>query len=285
VGADLALSAGYARTVRRIALAMISFASACATDEGVPEGKLARVGEVVLGPDDLAGVQAQLGAYAQLRFRGEEGRASLLEALVTAELLAQEAIAAGLGDDPRVHWAVLEEVATLARNAEFERRVPYADVAADGTALRAYYDAHPDELVVAEQRRAEGVLVATWAEAERALAQLQAGSELAALGEVVTTPLQVRDDAEYPAFHRVLFDRALAAGDPLPQPVMVGERLLVGRVREVVAPARVPFDDAVAQEQLVQAVRAPLLERAERELEAELAARWPEAPPPAAARR
>src|SRR5688572_13563891 len=117
--------------MRPLALALSWLALACATDEGVPDGKLARVGDVVLGPDDLAGVQAQLGAYAQLRFRGEEGRASLLEALVTAELLAQEAIAAGLGDDPRVHWAVLEEIATLARNAELERRVPYAEVAAD----------------------------------------------------------------------------------------------------------------------------------------------------------
>ena len=59
--------------------------------------------------------------------------------------------------------------------------------------------------------------------------------------EIVSTPLQARDDAEYPAFHRVLFDVGLGASDLLPQPVLIGERLLVGRVREIVPAGRARF--------------------------------------------
>ncbi|MBL8942648.1 MAG: hypothetical protein JNK45_05855, partial [Myxococcales bacterium] len=54
--------------------------AACATDEGIPEGKLARVGDVVFGPEDVAAVSAQLGAYAQLRFAGGDGHGALLGA-------------------------------------------------------------------------------------------------------------------------------------------------------------------------------------------------------------
>jgi parvulin-like peptidyl-prolyl cis-trans isomerase-like protein len=260
---------------RRLALSLFVTAACGGPSEGVPEGKLAVVGEVAFGPEDVAAVQAQLGAYAQLRFAGGEGRPALLRALVDAEVLAQRAIARGLGDDPRVRWAELEEIAQVHRSAELERRVPRAAIAADEAALRAWYDAHQDELEVPERRSVEGVIVRTWAEAEAIEAKLRLGAELKELGTFAHTGLVERDDREFPGFHPLLFDPALGVGDVLPRAVVIGEKLMVGRVREIQAAAPAAFDDPAVRERAVEVVRAPLLAAAEAELARELAERFP----------
>jgi hypothetical protein len=252
----------------------------CTTDEGVPDGKLARVGDVVFGPDDVAAVGAQLGAYAQLRFAGTEGHVALLGSLVDAEVLAQEAIRQGLGDDPRVRHALAEEIASVYLTTELERRVPYAEIAADVPRLRAWYDANADTLAVAEQRSAQGVVFENWTLAEQAMLAVASGTTtLEELGELLTTPLAVRDDAEFPGFHAVLFDASLAKGELLPRPVPVGERLLVARVHEIVPRGAPPFDDPATRERIVQAVRAPLVAEARAALLRELAERYPEQAP------
>jgi hypothetical protein len=264
-----------------LGLSVATVPPACSvSDEGVPPGKLAVIGDVVLGPEDLSGVGTQLGPYAQLRFGGIEGRAVLLEALVAAELMAQAAQDEGLGDDPRVEWALYEEEAALFLAAELERRVPRETVAADRAALRAWYDEHPEALWIEEQRNMEAVAFPDYAQADAALQRLRAGqASLAELGEQVATPLQSRDDVEHPGFHPVLFDPALGPGDWLTAPVVVAHTLLVGRVQQVIPATRRPFDDPEAQEQLVAAVRAPRLAEARAALLQELAERWPEAPP------
>lgn len=267
-------------TLRSLGVALVVVVACSVSDEGVPPGKLAVVGDVVLGPEDLSGVQTQLGPYAQLRFAGVEGRGALLEALVAAEIMAQVAEAEGLGNDPRVEWALLEEEAALHLAAELERRVPREAVAADTAALRAWYDAHPEALWTEEQRNLEAVAFKSYAEAEAALARLRAGEvTLAELGAQVATPLQSRDDVEHPGFHPVLFEEGLGPGDWLAAPVVVARTLLVGRVQQLVPATRRPFHDPAVQEQLVAAVRAPRLEAAKQELLQELAARYPEAHP------
>ncbi len=254
-------------------VAALALAACTAGAQGVPEGKLAAVGEVAFGPEDVAGVQAQLGAYAQLRFGGE-GAAALLLALVDAEVLAQEALAQGLGDDPRIWYAVLEELAALHLAAELERRVPRAEVAADRAALQAAYDADPRAFAVPERRAAAGVVFGHWRAAEDALAAVQAGTvALESFGPLVTTPLQPRDDHEFPGFHPALFDPGLAVGDLLPRPVVLGERLLVGRLEQLEPASREAFEDPAVQEQLVERVRAPRLEAATRALLEPLLAR------------
>ncbi|MBX7083710.1 MAG: hypothetical protein K1X88_31160 [Nannocystaceae bacterium] len=246
----------------RRALALVAFSACTAGAQGVPEGKLAAVGEVAFGPEDVAGVQAQLGAYAQLRFGGE-GAAALLMALVDAEVLAQEALAQGLGDDPRVWYAVLEELAALHLAAELERRVPRAAVAADRAALQAAYDADTTAFVLPQRRAAAGVVFEHWREAEDALAAVQSGAvALESLGALVTTPLQARDDGEFPGFHPTLFDPSLQVGELLPRPVVLGERLLVGRLEQDEPATRRAFDDPAVQEQLVERVRAPRVQAA-----------------------
>lgn len=260
-----------------VPLALLVGGPSCVGDEAVPPGKLAVVGPTVLGPEDLSGVQSQLGSYAQLRFAGLEGRAALLEALVAAELMAQAAIDEGLGDDPRVEWAILEEEAALYLAAELERRVPRAEVAADTAALAAWYDAHPTELWTEELRNLEGVVFDDHVAAADALRRLRAGEvELEALGDMVATGLQRRDDAEYPGFHSILFDDALGPGDLLPVPVVLARKLIVARVQQVVPATRKPFDDPEVQERLVREVRGPRLAEAREQLLAELAERYPE---------
>ncbi len=241
----------------------------------MPEGKLAVVGDVVLGPEDLAGTKSQLGAYAQLRFSGDEGQRSLLEALIAAELLAQEAIEHGLGDDPRVQWALYEEVAAVYLSAELERRVPRDEVVADETAQRAYFSAHPEEFATPAKRQARVVVFYDYASAEAAAQALRDGIvKLEWLGDVVTTPLQARDDAEHPGFHALLFDPSLKAGDPLPAPISLGQVLAVGELATVAPAGRESFDDPVVRERLVQAVAAPRREAARAALLAELSARY-----------
>lgn len=249
--------------------------------QGVPAGKVAVVGDVVFGPEDLSGVSTQLGPYAQLRFSGDEGRGALVEALVAAELMAQQAVELGLDRDPRVDWAIVEEEAALYLSAELERRLPRQQVAQDTEALRQWYDAHPDEFTRPEQRSLEGVVFDSFGPAEDALARLRAGqTTLVELGEPIATKLQVRDDAEHPGFHSLLFDPSLGPGDWLAAPIVMAGKVIVGRVQQVVDPVRAPFDDPAVQERLVHEVRSVRLVPVRDELLAELAERYPQTQPP-----
>ena len=163
-------SAARAKRAKGICALGLLCALGCGThSEGVPEGKLAVVGPTVLGPEDIAAAGAQVGAYGQLRFSGPQGEPALLESVVAAELMALEAQDAGLAEDPRVRFAVLEEIATVYLSAELERRVPRDAVADDAAALRAHYDAHPELFALPERRSAQGVVFSKFEEAEVAL--------------------------------------------------------------------------------------------------------------------
>jgi hypothetical protein len=254
---------------------------ACGAEvDAVPEGKLALVGERPLGEEDVAATQAQLGAYGQARFRGKHGERALLEAKVMEALLEMEAIDAGLGEDPRVHWAVTEELASLQLTTEIERRLPREELAADTDALRRVYKESEEELMLAERRSFRGVRLKTMREAASALASLRAGeSRLSDHGKVVTTSLAEREDENFPAFHRVLFDPELAVGDWLPQPVISDGRLLVGQVHEIVPAKPRPFDDPDVQERLIQTLRAERVAELRPQILAELAEKYPEEAP------
>ncbi|MBV1858637.1 MAG: peptidyl-prolyl cis-trans isomerase [Nannocystaceae bacterium] len=238
-------------------------AASCDVSEGIPEGKLAVVGPTVLGPEDVAAARSQVGKYGQLRFAGPEGEATMLETLVAVELMALEAEEAGLGSDPRVAFALQEEISAVYLSTLLERAVPRDSVASDSAALRAYYDAHPAAFTLPQKRSAQGVVFKTFAEADQALAALQGGtSELSDLGDVFATPMQARDDTEYPGFHPYLFEEGVAVGDFLTQPVFLGESLLIGRLQKVASARLRPFDDAAVQERLVEAVIKPRREAA-----------------------
>lgn len=260
------------------ALALVLGSLACGAEvEGVPEGALARVGAQVLGPEQIEQAHAQMGAFGQARFRGPEGQRALIDAVIAEELLVQEAIDAGLLADPRVRFAVLEELAELQRAAMLERRLPHAEVAADLAALRARYEAERTRFTTPERRRLRAVEFETWEQAEAALARLAAGElELEALGTVVTSLPMKRDDREYPGFHALLFDPALAVGDRLAHPVISGTSVLVGELAEIEPAGVLDFDDPEVREQLVEREWAARIPPIEAELLAELAERFPE---------
>lgn len=232
--------------------------AACQVGDGIPAGKQAVVGPTLIGPEDVAAAKSQMGAYGQLRFAGPEGDATMLETLVAAELLALEAKASGLGRDARVEFSIEEEIAGVHLSTLLERAVPREQVEADGIALRAYYDEHLDAFELPERRSLQGVVFRKYAEAEQALAALQGGTTtLAELGDVVATPLQARDDEEFPAFHKALFAKGIAEGDWVSQPVYVGGAILVGRVQKIEEATPERYEDAGVQERLVEAVLAP----------------------------
>lgn len=260
--------------------AVVMFACEAKVDT-VPEGALALVGDEVIEAERLESTHAQLDAFGQARFRGPHGRRALIDALIQAELLVQEARDAGFADDPRVEWAVLEELAELQRAAMLERRLPRAEVASDRDALRARYERERDRFVEPERRQLRVVRVDTFDTGERAIARMLAGEQtLEALGEalgetVVRTPLMKRNDEEYPAYHRIVFDPALEVGDVLPRPVLSGQLVLVGVIEEVEPARTLAFDDPQVQEQLVSAEWAQRLEPVEAALLAELRERFP----------
>lgn len=242
----------------------------------VPEGALALVGDQVIAAERLDATHAQLDAFGQARFRGPHGRRALVDALVGETLLVLEARDAGLSDDPRVEWAVIEELAELQRAAMLERRLPRIEVAADTEALRRRYERERERFIEPERRRLRVVRVDTFEIGEQAIARIAAGEQtLAELGEVVRTPLMKRDDQEFPAYHRFVFDPALEVGDLVPRPLLSGQLVLVGEIDEI-QPARArPFENPDVQEQLVTAEWTARSETVEAELLAELRERFP----------
>jgi len=273
-------------TLIGLALASVVMSGCEAEVEGVPEGAVARVGDVVIEATQVDGVFAQLDAFGQARFRGPHGRRALVDALIEQELLVQEARALGYGDDPRVEWAVLDELASLQRSAMLERRLPRAEVEADTEALRRRYEAERDRFTQPERRALRAVRVDTWDQGERALARLATGAlsledyvdEISTPEQpraLVRTPLMKRDDAEFPAYHAVLFDPELGVGELLPSPVLSGQIVLIGIVDEIEAATVLPFDDPEVQEQLVTAEYAERVAPLEAELLAELRERFP----------
>lgn len=258
-----------------LALTSVVMLACGATVDSVPEGAFARVGEVVIEAAQVEASQAQLDAFGQARFRGPDGQRALLDAIISEELLVQEAREAGLGNDPRVEWAVLEELAELQRAAMLERRLPRAEIASDTQVLRARYERERARFTTPERRRMRVIRVQTWEEGERALARLGVGElRLEELGGVVRTPLMKRNDQEFPAYHSALFDPHLGVGDLVPSPVLSGQVVLIGEVDEI-EPERVrAFEDPEVQEQLVTAERQERLVAIEAELQAELAERF-----------
>ena len=274
------------RRPRRVAGLLALVLVGCGAEiEGVPVGALARVGDEILEPKDLETRQLQLGAYAQRRFSGPEGRRSLLEGVIQQMLIRVEAKAQGLDRHPALDLAVWEEIGRLQLLAEMERRVPVSEVAADEAALRAYYDAHLGEFMLPEERRVALIGFSDVTEAYAALDAIEAGrstfDDIAETeGGASETELMRRADADQPGFHRFIFDPSLDAGDVVGHPVYVNEKACVARISEVQAAAPQPFGDLEVQERLINAVRAPRVEAASAALLADLEARYPLEPAP-----
>jgi hypothetical protein len=257
----------------RALLFFFSLCVGCETGAGeVPEGALAIVGQVPIGPEDVADAKGQLDAHGQARFRGPAGDRALLDALVVEELLVQEATRQGLEGDPRVDFAVREEMAELHVRAELERRLPRAEVENDDAALSRYVAEHDDAFRIPERRTLRAVEFSDFAAAEAALARLLAGeAKLEDLGPVLESLPRSRNDAEHPAFDRHLFDPALSAGDIIPEVLLTDRRLMVGVVGKI-EPSRLPdLEDPIVRERAVTGLYEQLAAPLRREIMKELA--------------
>lgn len=247
----------------------VAMACAPAIDEA-PAGAVARVGRTWLLEDHVQSARAELDVYGRQRFRGDGGRRDLLTSLIEAELLRQRADAAGLGDDARVRWTVIDALAARQLAAELERRVDRAALARDDHAITDYYREHRDEFAVPERRGVRGVFFNTAEAADAAWQRYAKGESLEALGRVFEIRPAARDDHEFPAFHHLLFDPKLGDGDRLPAPIYTQERLMVGHVHHVEPASWRPLDDPAVRDEIVDRLRAPALDRARAQLVAEL---------------
>lgn len=257
-------------------LGLALLAACSAQIDGVPEGALARVGDTVIYPEDIEVQHAYLGAYAQRRFSGADGKRAMLEGIISQRLLEVEARERGLQRDPRVGWAPLEELARLQLSAELERRVPTHDVRENQAALRAYYEAHLDDFTEPERRSVRMVRFATLREAEAAHDKVRAGeATLEELGEVVRTTPEARNDHRFPGFHRAMFTEVDTVGQLLPRPILARDAAWVAELHAITPGPTRPFEDPAVQEELVTAVREPLAQAARQALMAELAAAYP----------
>lgn len=131
---------------------------------------VAQVGDQRLTLCDFARRINTPNPYLRARFNAPEQRRALLQSWVDAELLAAEAQARGLADQPEVRRAITLQ---LARRLEQATRTAVPEPTITDAEVRAYYEAHRAEYHTEAQVRASQVAFATRPEAERTLAELR----------------------------------------------------------------------------------------------------------------
>jgi hypothetical protein len=132
---------------------------------------VARVGDQSLTLCDFTKRINSNNPYLRARFNAPEQRRALLDSWLDAELLAAEAHARGLDDEPDVRRGVTMH---LARQLErvVRNEVPQPEVS-DGE-VRAWYEAHRSEYETEAQVRASQIAFASRAAAEQCLVDLRA---------------------------------------------------------------------------------------------------------------
>lgn len=135
---------------------------------------VARVGESTLTLCDFAQRMNLQNQYLRARFQAPEQRRALLRAWVDAELLAHEARARGLDQDPAVRHAI---TAQLARQLESELRGQVPPPVITDADVERYYEEHRSEYATPEQVRASHVVLPSRERAERVLAEARAHAE------------------------------------------------------------------------------------------------------------
>jgi parvulin-like peptidyl-prolyl isomerase len=137
----------------------------------VPDGLLAIVGDVVIGPRDLREYEVEIQTVHKSKKEGSEGHRDHLLSLVDEKLIVREADARGLGDDPELikslklveHNAMVESYlhATVGTNIKITEEE-----------LRENFNSHPARYAV----KGAHILVATKARADSLYALIQAGT-------------------------------------------------------------------------------------------------------------
>jgi peptidyl-prolyl cis-trans isomerase C len=153
-------------------LLLVAFAAACGGSEQ-GEGVAASVNGETISIAEVEAEIARMPQAMQERSRTPEGSRRLVEQLVDQRLLLQEARTRELDEDPELRAKVADLERRLLVDA-VQQRVT-RDVVTD-EAVRAYYDAHPDEF--SEERvRVRHILVPEKDAAQKILDELRAGAD------------------------------------------------------------------------------------------------------------
>lgn len=141
-----------------------------------PEEKgrvVARVGDHVITLEEFERRLNQQSPFARARYNSTERKREFLDSLVRFELLAKEAEAKGLANDPDVQLARKQAMVKQLTATEIRDLVKLADITdAD---VEAYYAEHNDEFDKAAEVRASHILFADEAAAKAMLPRIEAG--------------------------------------------------------------------------------------------------------------
>jgi len=118
---------------------------------------LAKVGDRTITLGDYAATLERMDQFDRLRYQSPERRKELLEEIIDAELLAQDARQKKLDQQPETQQAV-RQILRDALLAEARHGLPApADIPAEE--VRAYFDAHRDDFREPERRRVAHIVV------------------------------------------------------------------------------------------------------------------------------
>jgi DNA-directed RNA polymerase subunit F len=143
---------------------------------------LAKVGEREITLGEYAETLERMDPFERLRYQSPDRRRQLLNEIIQVELLAEEAKRRGLDKQPetqeRLRQMLKEELLRdLRSRMPAPNDIPEAEV-------HAYFDAHHDEFKEPERRRVSHIVVATEAQAKKAL-QTALGASASDWGKLV----------------------------------------------------------------------------------------------------
>jgi parvulin-like peptidyl-prolyl isomerase len=118
---------------------------------------LAKVGDRTITLGDYAATLERMDQFDRLRYQSPERRKELLEEIIDAELLAQDARQKKLDQQPETQQAI-RQILRDALLAEARRGLPApAEIPADE--VRAYFESHRDDFREPERRRVAHIVV------------------------------------------------------------------------------------------------------------------------------
>jgi peptidyl-prolyl cis-trans isomerase C len=258
---------------------------------------VAKVGERTITLGDYAATLERMDQFDRLRYQSPERRKELLQEIIDAELLAEDARKRKLNEEPETQHAI-RQILRDALLAEARRDLPAPADIPDGE-VRAYFEAHRDDFREPERRRVALIPVKDKETATKVVglakkANAREWGELyqtygvgAARRDPFAPPLEMAGDAgivgppgdsrgdnpRVPAAVRAAVFEIAAAGEVLGRPVQAeGAHYVVRLVGKTEAHER-SFADAERSIR-VAILQAKIAER-EKMLEAELRKQFP----------
>ncbi|MFP6684572.1 MAG: peptidyl-prolyl cis-trans isomerase [Polyangiaceae bacterium] len=159
---------------------------------------LARVGDKPITLGDFAAVLERMDQFQRLKYQTSQGRMKLLEKLIDAELLAQEARKRGLHKRPEVR-ARIRQILREAELAKVYRTLPPPGQFKPSE-VAAYYEKHKQRFVEPERRRVSAIVLDDEKKAEAVLKKVLAGADGKAWGKLfyadsITAPEKLNPNA------------------------------------------------------------------------------------------